>query len=252
MDEILIQNHTLLDKRKQSLLLLPIKDLDRFQFNIAGYQRGYKWRKKEILELLNDINEFDESKGIYCLQPIILKPSAGETKNIVIQEHSWSIYRTNEIIDGQQRITTLYIILEYLKITGLLNKNIEYSLDYNIRSRSQEFLKGKLKELFEFLPETNHEVLTEKKYDAFEDVNEWWSRYLIGNKENDNVDIYHFFVVAFYTKLWFNFYLLNDKSRNQFIKKLTKHTHLIWYSLDDSLQDNNVIQIFLNNCKSSA
>lgn len=54
--------------------LKPIGLLSDKHFVIGSYQRGYKWGKKEVLELLNDINTFDTTLGIYCLQPIILRP----------------------------------------------------------------------------------------------------------------------------------------------------------------------------------
>ncbi|HEX8016608.1 MAG TPA: hypothetical protein VF465_15370, partial [Flavobacterium sp.] len=58
---------------KNTLILLPVKDLSAKTFVIGGYQRGYKWGKKEILELMNDIHNYNPSKGLYCLQPLILR-----------------------------------------------------------------------------------------------------------------------------------------------------------------------------------
>lgn len=249
MDEILIQKSDSQDKQRQSLLLLPVRELHQFQFMIAGYQRGYKWRKKEILELLNDINEFDDSKGIYCLQPIILKPITEDKKVVDLKDYRWDLYRENEIIDGQQRTTSLYIILEFLKYSSSLDKPIEYTIDYKIRNQSKEFLKCKLTELFAFLPAKTPENLDEKRYEDLSSVNGYWKEYKEIHRENDNVDIYHFFVVAFYIKLWFNRYQADAEARKIFIDKLLNHTHLIWYSLDDSIADKNVITVFLNNNK---
>ncbi|MGJ1410135.1 DUF262 domain-containing protein [Sphingobacterium thalpophilum] len=262
MDEILRQQQNPQHARRQSLLLLPVSKLHQLKFVIAGYQRGYKWRKKEILELLNDIHEFDATKGIYCLQPIILKPIVSEVKTIELQDQRWDIYKENEIIDGQQRTTSLFIILKFLKYSSFLDSAIEYTIDYKIRRLSQQFLesgkdnsvkdnliKDNLADLFAFLPAKTAENLDEKRYEDLSSVNGYWKEYKEIHRENDNVDIYHFFVVAFYIKLWFNRYQTDAEARKIFIDKLLNHTHLIWYSLDDSIADKNVITVFLNNNK---
>ena len=47
-------------------------------FNIPSYQRGYRWDKKQVEDLLKDIWDFarnDEKKksDFYCLQPVVVK-----------------------------------------------------------------------------------------------------------------------------------------------------------------------------------
>lgn len=75
----------------------------RERFFIPAYQRGYKWGKNEIVALLDDIQNFDTSRDgdFYCLQPIVVRKDKAKGE-----------YR---VIDGQQRLTTLYIILKYSK-----------------------------------------------------------------------------------------------------------------------------------------
>lgn len=72
-------------------------------FNIPDYQRGYKWNASDATKLLDDLKKFEESNpkdgDFYCLQNITLVPN-GEDLNVV---------------DGQQRLTTLYILLLYYK-----------------------------------------------------------------------------------------------------------------------------------------
>ena len=70
-----------------------------YEFSIPSYQRGYRWTKDNIFALLDDLYEFSQSsETIYCLQPIVLK----------------HIDNRLRIIDGQQRLTTIYIILNAL------------------------------------------------------------------------------------------------------------------------------------------
>lgn len=91
-------------------------------FIIPAYQRGYRWNE-EVRMLLDDITSVPEGEN-YCLQPIVVKK---------LENDSF------ELIDGQQRLTTLYLILNYLK-TYLPRLNIKFSIDYIIRKDSKKFL----------------------------------------------------------------------------------------------------------------
>lgn len=93
------------------------------KFIIPSYQRGYKWKKHDIEQLLNDIYDYkiDESGDtFYCLQNITL----------IKVEDGYNV------VDGQQRLTTLALILSYLGETELFRNRIKY----NIRTNSHEFL----------------------------------------------------------------------------------------------------------------
>ena len=69
---------------------------------IPYYQRGYRWEDRHVKYLLEDIDNFiNHGDGFYCLQPIVVAPVKGN-------DNIW------EVIDGQQRLITLYIIFKYL------------------------------------------------------------------------------------------------------------------------------------------
>ena len=98
-----------------------INDIKNYTFIVEDYQRGYRWESKQVENLLDDLLEVLEKKGEkYCLQPIIVKK---------IDENKY------ELIDGQQRLTTIYILLKFL------NKEM-YKIHYAIRPNSQEFLEN--------------------------------------------------------------------------------------------------------------
>ncbi len=91
------------------LQLLPVHELLGKHFFIPSYQRGYRWTKTQVTDLLEDIWNFEpppvkegEIRDTYCLQPIVVRNRATE------ETPEW------EVIDGQQRLTTIKIILEYL------------------------------------------------------------------------------------------------------------------------------------------
>lgn len=99
-------------------------------FYIPAYQRGYRW-KDEVKLLLDDISDFDSSdKNVkYSLQPIVVKniSSGSEIKY--------------EVVDGQQRITTIFLIFNYIK-----NQNVplelQFNIEYETRPDSKKFLAG--------------------------------------------------------------------------------------------------------------
>ena len=99
-------------------------------FNVPSYQRGYRWGEEEVTRLLSDIHDiFNEEKQAarnYCLQPIVVRRAG---------DHF-------ELIDGQQRLTTLYLIYKYMSIVsnGWLVKAPRFTLIYETRTKSAEFL----------------------------------------------------------------------------------------------------------------
>ncbi len=62
----------------------------RGSFYIPSYQRGYRWSETEVVRLLDDI--YQNGKKNYCLQPVVVRKKEDRY----------------ELIDGQQRLTTLY------------------------------------------------------------------------------------------------------------------------------------------------
>lgn len=107
-----------------------IIDLFNYNFNIPYYQRGYKWEAQEVTELLDDLWDFNKNAQqgeFYCLQPIVVK-SKGDNNY--------------DVIDGQQRLTTIFLILSFLKNGAEeegYNTNL-FSLTYETRLESEEFI----------------------------------------------------------------------------------------------------------------
>jgi uncharacterized protein with ParB-like and HNH nuclease domain len=66
-----------------TIKLKTVSELSQFSFFIPSYQRGYRWTKLEVEDLLNDINDFKPKeinemgdKTWYCLQPIVVKQNS--------------------------------------------------------------------------------------------------------------------------------------------------------------------------------
>lgn len=233
---------------QNSLLLLPIKDLANKKFVIGSYQRGYKWGKKEILELLNDIHSYDKSMGLYCLQPLILKPIDLNTPKVTVNDVE--IYKNNEVVDGQQRTTTIYLILKYLAYKKWIPSDLLYEIDFQTRKRSGLFLNDHLHSIYDLtfdnISETEFSIIDYNNLDA---VNGLWSSFVADYKQFDNVDIYHFFIVSCYLIRWMEVNLEQPNVRNSFIEKFTESVKVIWYSLEASQNHVDIIKVFLNNNK---
>ena len=63
-----------------NLELKSIKDIQDMSFFIPSYQRGYRWTKQQVVDLLEDIKDFTKkgSTGIYCIQPLVVKQKHNE------------------------------------------------------------------------------------------------------------------------------------------------------------------------------
>lgn len=86
-----------------------------FRFLVPSYQRGYRWGDKEIKDLLEDLWSFvkQPNSSIYFLQPIVVRPIERNS------ERWW------EVLDGQQRLTTMLLVLKRL-ITRLPQEDQEF------------------------------------------------------------------------------------------------------------------------------
>ena len=95
-------------------------------FLIPSYQRGYRWTAYEVTKLLDDI--WKSASQPYSLQPIVVKKMKGAVD-------TW------ELIDGQQRLTTLWLIFNYMQKNGYKRSGAAYTLQYATRPGSQAYLQ---------------------------------------------------------------------------------------------------------------
>ena len=186
---------------------VPIVALLDMKFNIPTYQRGYRWTETHVNDLLNDIQNFIDSfngkeigtDDFYSLQPIVVKWNKEKGK--------WNL------IDGQQRMTSIFLVIKYFNCLGIKNKLPE--LEYETRSKSSQYLNG---------------LKIDNKNPEAEPVCYDSDNKLIDNKEN--ID-YRYMSRAFAAiNKWF---IKKGQSINRdiFQKIFQNNTRVIWYELPD-------------------
>ena len=106
---------------ENNIELKSVSELLGMKFFIPSYQRWYRWTESQVVALLKDIRDFDKSKDgeFYCLQPLVVRikrePSLEEIKKANSIETVRSLLKGSwTVIDGQQRLTTIYLILKTL------------------------------------------------------------------------------------------------------------------------------------------
>ena len=92
---------------------------------IPLYQRAYAWEDEEIVQLIDDIND---STGDYYIGSLVVAKIKGKEE----------VY---EVVDGQQRLTTLYLLLHYLASRGSLRSKVGKKLSFDCRPNSNYTLE---------------------------------------------------------------------------------------------------------------
>ena len=212
-----------------NLQLRTLRSLQGMSFYIPSYQRGYRWTPQQVTDLLDDINDFinkqsENVDGFYCIQPLVVKEMLSDnvktafltdikqlqadddifekTKELLHKYSKW------EVIDGQQRLTTVYLILKYLREEA-------YSLEYQTRQNTTE--------------ENQNSCISTKKFlgqiETYNDQSE---------EIYATIDYHHFFRAYESINGWFE---CKCKEDSAFIEKfkdaLLDYVQFIWYKADD-------------------
>ncbi|MFY7665618.1 DUF262 domain-containing protein [Flavobacterium sp.] len=198
MEELVIENPR----------IRPVGDLLSENFFVPRYQRGYRWGKQEITELLDDILEYynatqnreNKVSKFYCLQPVVVKAKEWNSENSQ-KINGW------ELIDGQQRLTTILLILNYLEdVRKLLNNKLDiYSIDFETRENCNPFFQNK----------------------TYKD-----------SVDETNVDFYHISLAYKHINTWFE----QNNQKVEILNTLLKaeyNVSIIWYEAVDNIKEND-------------
>lgn len=137
-------------------MLLNLQDVFQNRiFRIPGYQRGYSWETKHIEQLWNDIQNinypFPENANHFTGTLTLNKFSQTDLNKIEIENHGYQIFRSKvkingesftpyHLVDGQQRLTTLLILLSILIDAILTDANCNLEIKKSAENSKKKYL----------------------------------------------------------------------------------------------------------------
>lgn len=213
---------------KNVLYLKSISDLLDYKFYIPDYQRGYRWTSTQVIQLLEDVWNFaqnppakknNNSNPFYCLQPIVVKNIERDGETV------W------EVIDGQQRLTTIILILHYFNEMWIGKKKIkEPVIEYETRKDSSDYI------LHIEIKDDSPDVSTiDNIKRALELIKADSGNY----NSYDNIDFFH--IINAYKAIHYWVLRKGDNlDENKLQSVFQKDTKVIWYEVDDSGYDNSI------------
>lgn len=155
-------------------------DFSHEHFFIPDYQRGYRWTKQEVMDLLDDLKEFrrNHPESSYSMQPIVVRKKDND---------KW------EVIDGQQRLTTILLILQ------ALGEFEYYTIEYAVLDKSNEHISK----------------INDCPADSLDDINLWHMKEAYDTSRS-----------------WLDTNMHNDDERNDFKKYILSRLKFLWYRTD--------------------
>jgi len=199
--------------------LRTIDSLKDYIFLVEDYQRGYQWESQQVLDLLRDIEEFNPSQGaqeFYCLQPVAVKQILnGKLDELILDENlqDKEFEAVYELVDGQQRLTTIFLIL------SLLTKEKHHTIIYRTRPESKNYLKG-----INSIPLAK-DINTHESIEVLDEhLNSAWENYINTHLKFNNVDNYHFYKAS---QIILNYPFEN---KQVFLNRIFNSTQVIWYN----------------------
>lgn len=196
-----------MDSNKMSGEITYLKVEDIFnsktdKYKIPIYQRNYAWKEPQIRQLIQDIYDYAEDneennenkKKKYYIGTLVVRPDKGNTF---------------EVIDGQQRLTTLSMLIAYLKNEekeeNNYYKNLENTITFQCRKVSTDALNkiwesSDVKDVADSISNAYHQILRK----SFEDIvkeKEKFKKYLLENviiyriSVPEDTDLNHYFEI---------------------------------------------------------
>lgn len=170
-------------------------------FHVPPYQRGYRWTPLEVERLLNDIaKRKNRANSSYSIQPIVVLPRGNEEY---------------ELVDGQQRLTTLFLILTVLKI-HVPTLQIKFKIDYDTRKDTTKYLQ--------FIESHQTEEIEKNK--------------------NLTIDCWHIYNAYKTIICWLEAFSNPALEAIELFTDMGKHVKVLWYETDD--QDGHALFERLN------
>jgi uncharacterized protein with ParB-like and HNH nuclease domain len=190
-------------KNSNNISIKTISELLKCDFFIPSYQRGYRWTEQQVTDLLNDVWEFinkpnKKDDEWYCLQPVVVIKSDDDTKHKNNLIGDW-----HDVIDGQQRLTTTFLIIKNLE-RFVESERKNFKIQYETRKGSEDFLT---------------EIESKSQDDS-----------------EKNIDYFHIYNAYTTIKTWFQKKANEGQTSisSKFITPFLEKVKIIWYETTDS------------------
>ncbi|MBN1617717.1 DUF262 domain-containing protein [Candidatus Dojkabacteria bacterium] len=173
--------------------ILPLKELsidqtyngEKATYEVPIYQRNFSWEKEEISTLIQDVYDaFHRNKKTYYIGTLVSFHKGDQ------------VY---EVIDGQQRLTTIYLVMRALgislknKLTYRARKKSDDTInsipDFNINERDDGIIKG-----FEYTKTAIDEIVQPDDRERFKSYFQQ-SVHLIHYQVPKDIDLNHYFEI---------------------------------------------------------
>jgi uncharacterized protein with ParB-like and HNH nuclease domain len=169
----------------QELSIAKLYNGEKATFEVPIYQRNYAWEKDEISALVQDVYDACIAKKPTYFIGTLISFNKGD--------------RVYEVIDGQQRLTTIYLILLSLNIS------IQNKLTYRARKKSNDTIRSIPKlEIdekdsgitsgFKYAKESIHEIVPHEQLGAFEKYFQQ-NVHIIHYQAPKDIDLNHYFEI---------------------------------------------------------
>ena len=216
---------------KQKLDTVSVWELMGNKFYVPDYQRGYRWTDVEVIKLLDDLTEYKDNykddDSFYCMQPLVVYYNKNES--------AW------EVIDGQQRLTTLFLLLNYdSDILRKIKKNNSqiFKLTYQSRPDSEIFLSPEFADKDNNIHKFIDLLINRENIEEEISINQF-------PYQTKNVDYFH---ICNSLLTISNFFKSNNIDSEYFLDKILNIknkdkepiVNFIWYDVTKEIEENKI------------
>ena len=223
------------------------------RFVIPNYQRGYRWGKKEVTKLLEDLynaylsnrDKGDKEKKKYCLQPVVVVKGKENADTLYVKDSASETeeYNVNEwiVVDGQQRLTTLYLLL--LIGQKMNHRRQIYQIRFDSRANTTKILSIWEERMYD--KQRDYEpimTLTEYAREERSDANVGEDANRVDYEEKVGLDYYYLRDAVVTIKEWF--WGANNRTKKEdfadFARYILRNTIMLWYESDKREEEDQV------------
>ncbi|MCC5917547.1 MAG: DUF262 domain-containing protein [Cryomorphaceae bacterium] len=159
------------------------------KYVVPIYQRPYSWNQKNVEKLLKDLRDsFQTPEGVIINEPLFIGTmQLGKPKD-----------NNYEVVDGQQRLTTFFLLFQVLN--KILNRNEDVSW-FSTKVNNGEQQSSLDEAVQNYLNSDTHELFHNKFYNNINIIHEFIDA--LGDNDSDDGFDYEMFLNHIYSNVFF-------------------------------------------------